>query len=205
LAQVAMQAQSGRPSRWQLTLRPGDGRLDARTPYLASTEHRGRIVVGNPLATPLRTAGLDLLDVPRFQLAALRCGEWLERRLLSGAERAALSTDPVRRLHEFGCVFSVKESVLKALGGIPSGGRYPQIEVEPPSRGQAGAVRLRGALAELAAQREVRLLAGALPVRDGLVLSWALALQESALQESAQQESAQQESAQQGGKGEVAA
>ena len=74
-------------------------------------------------------------------------------------------------------MFSVKESVLKALGGIPRGGRYPHIEVEPPRRGRAAAVRLHGELARRARERDVRLLAGALPVRDGLVLSWVLAMQ----------------------------
>lgn len=177
---MATQVRPDWRSRWRLMLRPDGGCAgvpDALAPYRAGTPHTGRIVVGNPLGTPVLAAGIDLLDTRRFELAARRCGPWLERRLLGPAERAALDSDPVLRLHEFGCVFSVKESVLKALGGIPRGGRYPQIEVDPPRRGESGAVRLSGELAGRARERGVRLLAGALPVRDGLVLSWVLALQ----------------------------
>lgn len=164
-------------SRWHLSLQPsGGGAASARSPYDAAAQHSGRIVVGNPSREPVRAAGIDLLDVGRFELAAGRCGEWLERRLLHNAERAALATEPARRLHEFGCLFGIKESVLKALGGIPHGGRYPQIEVRPPRPGRAGTVRLHGELARLAHGQEVRLLAGALPVRNSLVLSWAVAL-----------------------------
>lgn len=165
--------------RWHLTLVPGGpagSAGHARSPYLAGGRHSGRIVVGNPHRSGLRTAGVDLLDVRRFELAALRCGAWLERRVCSRSERAVLAADPDRRLHELGCLFSVKESVLKAIGGIPRGGRFTDISVGPPRRGQAGRARLTGQVARRAEALGVDVLTGALPVRDDLVLSWALAV-----------------------------
>jgi holo-[acyl-carrier protein] synthase len=189
---VSIQARPA-TARWHLTLAPRNPAApaslpsampsavltaDARTPYRADGRHTGRIVVGNPEWAGLRTAGVDLLDVGRFELAQHRCGEWLERRVCSPAERDELPADHAERRHQFGCLFSIKESVLKAIGGIPSGGRFPDMTVSPPRRGQVSEVRLTGETARRAEQLGVRLVAGALPIHDGLVLSWALALEE---------------------------
>jgi len=132
-------------------------------------------VIGNPGGAAVRAAGVDLLDVRRWELASQRCGEWLERRVCSPAERAWLSRDPAMRLYQFGLLFSIKESVLKAIGGIPRGGRFPDITVSPPQRGQVSRVALTGETARRAGALGVGLVAGALPIRDGLTLSWALA------------------------------
>jgi holo-[acyl-carrier protein] synthase len=123
----------------------------------------------------VRAAGVDLLDVRRWELAWRRCGEWLERRVCSPAERAALPVDPALRLHQFGLLFSIKESALKAIGGIPRGARFPDITVGPPERGQVSRLALTGETARRTEALGVELVAGALPIRDGLALSWALA------------------------------
>lgn len=135
----------------------------------------------------VRAAGVDLLDVRRWELAAQRCGEWLERRVCSPAERAGLPTDPAERLHQFGYLFSIKESVLKAIGGIPRGARFPDMSVSRPRRGDVSDVRVTGETHRRAELLGVELVAGALPIRDGLVLSWALALQPVAVRSQAVQ------------------
>jgi holo-[acyl-carrier protein] synthase len=164
---------------WQLTLAPRDPALagSARAPYRADGRHAGRIVLEVPAAGRVHAAGVDLLDVRRWELAAQRCGEWLERRVCGPVERAALPADPAERLHEFGLLFSIKESVLKAIGGIPAGARFPDLSVSRPRRGRVSEVRVTGATRRRAELLGVRLLAGALPIRDELVLSWALAVQ----------------------------
>jgi holo-[acyl-carrier protein] synthase len=166
-------------ARWHLTLAPRDPAAgpagDARAPYGGGSRCNGRIVIGNPGGAGVRAAGVDLLDVRRWELASQRCGEWLERRVCSPAERAALPRDPALRLHQFGLLFSIKESVLKAIGGIPRGARFPDITVSPPERGQVSRLVLTGATARRADALGVELVAGALPIRDGLALSWALA------------------------------
>jgi phosphopantetheinyl transferase (holo-ACP synthase) len=166
-------------ARWHLTLAPRDPAAgpagDARAPYGGDSRCNGRIVIGNPGGAAVRAAGVDLLDVRRWELASQRCGQWLERRVCSPAERAALPRDPALRLHQFGLLFSIKESVLKAIGGIPRGGRFPDITVSPPQRGRVSQVVLTGEMARRAGALGVELVAGALPIRDGLALSWAVA------------------------------
>lgn len=95
--------------------------------------------------------------------------------MCSPAERAALPRDPALRLHQFGLLFSAKESVLKALGGIPRGARFSDITVSLPERGLVSGLVLTGETARRADALGVELVAGALPIRDGLALSWALA------------------------------
>jgi holo-[acyl-carrier protein] synthase len=170
----------GACARWHLTLAPPHDPAaaptgDAHAPYSGNGRSRGRIVVGNPGGAAVRAAGVDLLDVRRWELAWQRCGEWLERRVCSPSERAALPRDPALRLHQFGLLFSIKESTLKAIGGIPRGARFTDITVSPPARGQVSRVALTGETARRAGALGVELVAGALPVRDGLALSWALA------------------------------
>jgi phosphopantetheinyl transferase (holo-ACP synthase) len=166
-------------ARWHLTLAPRDPAAgpagDARAPYRGDRRCSGRIVVGNPGGAAVRAAGVDLLDVRRWELAWQRWGEWLERRVCGSAERAALPLDPALRLHQFGLLFSIKESVFKAIGGIPRGARFPDITVSPPERGQVSQVVVTGATARRVEALGVELVAGALPIGDGLVLSWALA------------------------------
>ena len=136
-------------------------------------------LLGGSAAGPPPTvcsAGVDLVDVARFRRAVDRSGEPLVRRVFTEPERAAVSTDPDRRVVELAALFGVKESVVKAIGGMPRGGRYSDIQVEVGAGGSPQAVRLAGQLARWANGHRVELLAGSAPAGDELLLAWALAL-----------------------------
>src|SRR5436190_5549674 len=83
----------------------------------------------------VRAAGVDLVDVARFRRAVERSGEPFVRRVFAEQERAAVSTDADRRVVELAAMFGVKESVVKAIGGMPLGGSYADIRVEVAAAG----------------------------------------------------------------------
>jgi holo-[acyl-carrier protein] synthase len=152
-----------RPTRgWQLDL--GDA---------------GAVTLLDRFGAGIHSAGVDLVEVARIRRAVLRSGEAFVRRVFGERERATVSRDPDRRIAELAALFGVKESVVKAMGGMPPGGNYADICVDicvdlPDS--SARAVRLTGELAHWAAQHRVEVLAGSAPAGDGMLLSWALAL-----------------------------
>ena len=118
------------------------------------------------------SAGVDLGDVDRFATALSRTGPALLDRVFTAEERAT-----VRDVIALTAVFSAKESVVKALGGMPPGGRYADLHVGPVSTGEPRPVRLAGALARVAAEREISLVAGrGDAATHGVVLTWALAV-----------------------------
>jgi phosphopantetheinyl transferase (holo-ACP synthase) len=131
-------------------------------------------------------AGLDLADANRLDGAVARSNGSLLNRLFDADERAACMADAgsaadadpmsVARL------FGIKESVVKAIGGMPRGGRYRDMHIGVDS-GAAGcgltapvAVRLGNELGRWADAHQVEVIAGGAPVADGLVLAWALAV-----------------------------
>jgi phosphopantetheine--protein transferase-like protein len=136
----------------------------------------GAVTLVDPSGSGIHAAGVDVVDVARIRRAVLRSGELFVRRVFGERERAAVSREPDRRIVELAALFGVKESVVKAMGGMPLGGSYADICVDVPDSGSARAVRLTGELAHWARQHQVELLAGSAPAGDGVLLSWALAL-----------------------------
>lgn len=135
---------------------------------IALTGVPGRVLLG---------AGVDLGDAARLGLAVRRSGDGLARRVLTAAEFAELDAGP--RVGQLTTAFSVKESVVKVLGGMPRGGRYRDVAVGPPGPGGVRRVELRGEFDRWATRRRARLVAGAVPLAPHLVLTWALALVDS--------------------------
>jgi holo-[acyl-carrier protein] synthase len=152
---------------WQVTLGSGDS--------------GGSItLVDGPLAggsgAGIHSAGVDLVEVARIRRAVLRSGEPFVRRVFGERERAAVGHDPDRRIAELAALFGVKESVVKAIGGMPLGGNYADICVDVAASGVPRQVRLRGELGRWARRHRVQVLAGSAPAGEGMLLSWAVAL-----------------------------
>lgn len=131
-----------------------------------------------PPDRPIYAAGVDLVDVNRLALAIDRSGERLVRRLFDAHEQKACAGG--RDRDATAGLFGIKESVVKVVGGLSSGARYADISVgilgnELDNSGWLS-VRLRGELARWAEAHRVEVVAGTAPLREGLWLSWALAL-----------------------------
>ncbi|MFC5821170.1 4'-phosphopantetheinyl transferase superfamily protein [Nonomuraea harbinensis] len=96
--------------------------------------------------------GVDIVEVDRIARAARRGGDVFARRLTTAAERA-LGPGPA--------AFSVKESLIKAVGSRPPGFTWHDFEAEarPPSGWSASL--LEEAAGELAASTGLRLTGGA--------------------------------------------
>jgi phosphopantetheine--protein transferase-like protein len=137
---------------------------------------RGTVVLDGPGRVGIRSAGVDLADERRMRTAVARRGQDIIRRIFTESERAEMSADAQARFAELTAMFGVKESVVKLLGGLPHGSRYQDIVVSPLTPGRVSSVRLRGVLAGWADEREVVLVAAAVPVAEHLALAWAAAL-----------------------------
>lgn len=97
--------------------------------------HAGALAV---MATgAAHTCGFDLLDVPRWQRAVRRGGTALLQRITASGEA----------MHDHSAArFALKECVVKAIGGMPPGGRFTDIAVTFDDDGQPG-LATRGAVA----------------------------------------------------------
>ncbi|MEU2717257.1 hypothetical protein [Streptomyces sp. NPDC007205] len=130
---------------------------------------------------PIHSAGVDLLDGRRWERAVSRCGDALSLRYFTAHERRGAQAAASRgccAIEALGQMFGVKESVVKAVGGLPPGGRLADICVRLPDDDSLGArwpVTLHGALADWAQARQVEVEAGAVPLDDGMTLAWATA------------------------------
>jgi phosphopantetheine--protein transferase-like protein len=122
------------------------------------------------------TAGIDLVDLDRFQIAVGRCGDRFVRRIFGEGEFPRASSEPSRVVDEMAARFSVKESVVKMLGGFPSGSSYVDISVGPVDEAQVRPVHLRSELAAWQKRWRADLMAAAMPIGDRLILSLALAV-----------------------------
>lgn len=122
-----------------------------------------------------RFAGIDLLDVPRLGRAVTRTGPALERRICTPAELSVLPEQPGPRLAELSRIFSVKESAVKALGGMPRGATFRDL-CTGASRSRRTAVATRGEAARRADHLGVSLFAGSREMDARAVLSWAIAV-----------------------------
>ncbi|WP_052305370.1 4'-phosphopantetheinyl transferase superfamily protein [uncultured Thermomonospora sp.] len=122
------------------------------------------------------SGGVDLADALRLGRAAERTGPAVLARALTERELCECRLAGDRFITEAAIRFSIKESVVKALGGLPPGGRLRDIEVGPAA-GDAlhRRVRLHGPVRERAAARSgEELRAGAAEWAPGLVLGWAI-------------------------------
>jgi phosphopantetheinyl transferase (holo-ACP synthase) len=133
----------------------------------------GPVVVG-ALPAGVVSGGLDLADLDRLALALRRSGRGFRDRVLRPAEADLTGADP----QLFATLFGVKESVVKAMRGLPPGGRLPDIEltVPPQSGGPPVEVRLHGALSAWALRHDVTVLAGVAAGTPGVALTWAAAV-----------------------------
>ncbi|GGP17878.1 4'-phosphopantetheinyl transferase superfamily protein [Nonomuraea glycinis] len=96
--------------------------------------------------------GVDIVEVERIVRAARRGGRVFDRRLTTAAERE-LGPGPA--------AFSVKESLIKAVGGRPAGFAWHDFEAAPrPPAGWGGSL-LEEAAGELAASTGLPLTEGA--------------------------------------------
>ncbi|WP_043262976.1 4'-phosphopantetheinyl transferase superfamily protein [Streptomyces sp. CT34] len=129
----------------------------------------------------VHSAGVDLVDLRRWELAVARTRGQLLRRVFDAsereaAERAADGTWTPERI--LGHAFGVKEGVVKALGGLPPGARLCDIRVaiaadrpEPSGR----QVQLHGEPARWAARHRVELTAGTRDLGDDMAMAWVVA------------------------------
>jgi phosphopantetheinyl transferase (holo-ACP synthase) len=105
-----------------------------------SAGYAGAMVVGaRSRSSELPAAprcGFDLLDTPRWELALRRSGRALVERITGAAERVHDANAGVDSFVRSGARFALKECVVKALGGLPDGGSFHDIEVMFDVRGR---------------------------------------------------------------------
>jgi phosphopantetheine--protein transferase-like protein len=131
-----------------------------------------------PPDRPVEAAGVDLVDVHRLARAIDRSGHRLVRRLFDAHEQEVCAAGQDR--DATAALFGIKESVVKVVGGLSTGARYADISIGPVGNDIDNSawlrVQLRGELARWAEAHRVEVIAGTAPLREGLRLSWALAL-----------------------------
>ncbi|AYG78681.1 hypothetical protein DWB77_00789 [Streptomyces hundungensis] len=126
----------------------------------------------------VHSAGIDLVDLCRWDLAVARTKGELLQRVFTLAERRAAedgadADTPRERL--LGKAFGVKEGVVKAVGGLPFGAAFKDIEVEVAPGETAWPVRLHGELGRWAADHDVEVVGGAHDLGDDMAAAWAAA------------------------------
>ena len=109
-----------------------------------TAHHAGAMAV---LGGAVRACGCDLLDLRRWHVAMRRTGEALVARVTASIERATDAAVGMESARLAGMRFSVKESVIKAVGGLCPGGGFHDIEVTFMGDATRPHVRLRGAVA----------------------------------------------------------
>ncbi|MFG2142995.1 4'-phosphopantetheinyl transferase superfamily protein [Streptomyces sp. NPDC048696] len=131
------------------------------------------------MPSAVHSAGIDLVDLCRWDLAVARTKGELLQRVFSEAERTAArhtaadgATSPERTL---GRAFGVKEGVVKAVGGLPPGACLKDIQVEIAPGEQPWPVRLHGELGHWAARHDVEMVGGAHELGDDMAAAWAAA------------------------------
>lgn len=125
----------------------------------------------------VHSIGVDLVDAGHLAAVVERSGQRFHARVLSAQERARPGLDPVGDVSGLGTYFGMKESVVKALGGLPRGGAYTDITIGVPegSRGHRP-VLLTGRIGAYQDELGLELFASSEPLDEHLILSWAFAL-----------------------------
>lgn len=127
-----------------------------------------------PDGQELCSAGLDLVDVHRIGRLMRQYGSMFELRVGTTVEVERLPDDPDARIRGLAGLFGVKESVIKALGGIPERGRFTDIAVGEP-KASSVAVALHGAMADHADRAGIRTVSGGIVDGADFGLGWQLA------------------------------
>ncbi|WP_030674508.1 4'-phosphopantetheinyl transferase superfamily protein [Streptomyces sp. NRRL B-1347] len=124
---------------------------------------------------------MDLVDLRRWDLALARSGEELARRYFTPQERLA-ARQLATAERPFGAIlchlFGVKESVVKAAGGLPAKARLADIDVQISCvRGdeEPWSVRLSGPLRDWARTERLDVVGASSPLESGLALAWSAA------------------------------
>ncbi|WP_369373339.1 4'-phosphopantetheinyl transferase superfamily protein [Streptomyces sp. cg36] len=130
------------------------------------------------IPSDVHSAGIDLVDQCRWDLAVARTKGELLQRVFSlaerrGADRAADAATTSGRL--LAQAFGVKEGVVKAVGGLPPGACLKDIQVDVTPAGRPWPVRLHGELGRWARRHEVEMVGGAQDLGDGMSAAWAVA------------------------------
>jgi phosphopantetheinyl transferase (holo-ACP synthase) len=132
------------------------------------------LVIDAPPGRRVSAAGVDLCDAGKLGRAVARTGAGLAERVFDERERAACAGGA--DLAATALLFGVKESVIKLVGGLPSGAAFRDIRIGDSWRLP---VTLTGGLAGWAATHPVEIVAGGRPLPDlDVVLCWALATEE---------------------------
>ncbi|WJV51035.1 4'-phosphopantetheinyl transferase superfamily protein [Streptomyces flavofungini] len=124
---------------------------------------------------------MDLVDLRRWELALARGGEGLARRYFTPGERHAaqhLAGADRTFVEVLGHLFGVKESVVKAAGGLPATGRLADIHVGIPLEGDAEEpwhVRLGGPLGDWARAERLDVVGASTRLESGMALAWTAA------------------------------
>lgn len=123
----------------------------------------------------IRAGGIDLVDLARLSRAVRRSGTPLIQRVLLPAEQELVDAADGAA---FGALFGIKESVIKAVGGLPRGSGFHDIEVTavPHPGSDPVGVELHGVLHGWARRRRVRLWAACEQLTASLYLTWAVAV-----------------------------
>lgn len=126
----------------------------------------------------VHAAGIDLVDLCRWDLAVARTKGELLQRVFTPAERRtaedrADADTPYERL--LGQAFGVKEGVIKAVGGLPMDTAFKEIEVQVAPGEPVWPIRLHGALERWATDCGVEMVGGAHDLGDDMAAAWAAA------------------------------
>lgn len=129
------------------------------------------------------SGGVDVTDTARLAASWRRVGPMFLDRIATPTERreVKMAPDPSDAL---AVLFGVKEAVIKAVGGMPSGGRFTDIEVATlvgaPDGTTTGDVVVGGAvgvsMGAMMSCRGGRLLAGTMALSSECRLGWVLVL-----------------------------
>lgn len=136
--------------------------------------HAGAYAVQAP------ACGFDLLDLPRWRRAMQRSGDAVVARVTSPVERSADAAAGRDSATLAGRRFSLKECVIKALGGLPRGGGFHDIEVVVDTADAPPRIQLTGACAVRARQFGLRVAGAAASLLHGDLLQSSVVLTEAA-------------------------
>jgi holo-[acyl-carrier protein] synthase len=87
--------------------------------------------VENDTSYAIHAGGIDLVDMDRFSEVSERFGSGLIGRVLSESEWTRMPPEGPDTHRHVAAFFGMKESTVKVLGGLPSGGSLTDIRIGP--------------------------------------------------------------------------
>lgn len=118
----------------------------------------------------LRT-GVDLVEIPRFTLALKRSGQGFLERVFQASELAEAQRTGTTQIPDLAIRFALKESLIKALGGLPSGGLFREIVTAARSNGR-WELELFGRTAEYGAALGLDAIYASAASAGELIVAW---------------------------------